>query len=114
MKIKKRYVVCLLVIVIALCIGIFRLTRKRGPIGPTPDEIVKEMLEFDKNSDGQLSKDELSERMQGLITRGDTNQDGILNQDELHKLAQAQFDAAQRPANNEQREGERQNQESEK
>jgi Ca2+-binding EF-hand superfamily protein len=113
-KIKKRYILCLLVAIIAAGIIGFRVFRKPGPIGPTPDEIVKEFLEFDRNGDGQLSQDELSERMQGLITRGDANQDGILSQDELHKLAQAQFDATQHAVNNEKRDGERQNQGSEK
>ena len=112
MKIKKRYVVGILVVVIAVGIGLFRMFRKPGPIGPTPDEIVNELLAFDKNSDGQLSKDEVSERMQGLFTRGDANQDGISSQDELRKLAQAQFDATQRAA--QPREGERHKQEAEK
>lgn len=114
MKIKKRYVLCLLVVVIAVGVIGFRVFRKPKPSGPTPEEIVKELLEFDLNDDGQISKDELSERMQGLIIRGDANQDGILNQDELRKLAQAQSDATQHSASNEKRNGERQNQESEK
>lgn len=56
------------------------------------------------NGDGQISKDELYERMQGLITRGDTNQDGILNKGELRKLAEAQSKIAPPAANNERRE----------
>lgn len=109
MKVKKRYVLGLLVVVIAVCIIAFKVFRKPEPNGPTPDEIVKELLAFDRNGNGQLSKDELSERMQGLFARGDANQDGVLSQDELRKLAQAQS-----AANNEQREGERQSQEAEK
>ena len=95
MKIKKRYVIGIVVAVIAICFIAFKVFRKPEHTGPTPDEIVKELLEFDKNGDGQLSKDELSERMQGLITRGDANQDGILNHDELLKLAEAQSAATQ-------------------
>ena len=114
MKLKKRYVLGLLVVVIAVGIIGFRVFRKPKPSGPTPEEIVKELLAFDRNGDGQISKDELSERMQGMITRGDANQDGVLSQDELRKLAQAQSDAARSAANNEQREGERQSQEAEK
>ena len=114
MKIKKRYVLCLLVVVIAVGVIGFRVFRKPKPSGPTPEEIVKELLEFDKNGDGQISQDELSERMQGMITRGDANQDGVLSQDELLKLAQAQSAAARSAANNEQHDSERQNQESEK
>lgn len=96
MKIKKRHVIGIVVAVIAICIIAFKVFRKPETTGPTPDEMVKELLEFDKNGDGQLSKDELSERMQGLITRGDSNQDGILNHDELLKLAEAQNAASRR------------------
>jgi Ca2+-binding EF-hand superfamily protein len=64
--------------------------RAEGPSGPSPDEMVKQLLEFDKNGDGQLSKDELPERMQGLFTRGDANKDGVLGKDELRKIAEAQ------------------------
>ncbi len=89
MKLKKRYVIGVLVAVIIAAIAAFSFFRKRGQVGPTPDEMVNELLAFDKNDDGQLSKDELSERMQGLITRGDANQDGILTRDELRKLAES-------------------------
>lgn len=58
--------------------------------GPSPDEIVKQLLEFDKNGDGQLSKSEVPERMSGLFERGDTNKDGVLSKEELRKLAEAQ------------------------
>lgn len=96
---KKRYVIGLLAVVIALCLVAFigfRVFRRPGPSGPTPDEMVKQLLEFDRNGDGQLSKDEVPERMQGLFARGDANQDGVLTQDELRKLAAAQYEAAQR------------------
>ena len=42
---------------------------------------------LDKNKDGKLSKDELPERMQGIIARADTNKDGKLSKDELTKFA---------------------------
>jgi Ca2+-binding EF-hand superfamily protein len=64
--------------------------REEGPSGPSPDEVVKQLLEFDKNGDGQLSKAELPERMQGLFARGDANKDGVLSKDELRKIAEAQ------------------------
>jgi Ca2+-binding EF-hand superfamily protein len=59
---------------------------------PNPDEMVNQMLQFDKNGDGQLSKSEVPERMQGLFERGDTNRDGILSKDELRKLAEGRRD----------------------
>jgi Ca2+-binding EF-hand superfamily protein len=78
-----------------------------GPTGPSPDEIVKDLLEFDKNGDGQLSKAELPERMQGLFARGDANQDGVLSKDELRKLAEAQASAQPRDNHDDHNEGER-------
>ena len=94
---KKRYALCLLALVIAGCVAVYFLRfRERGPSGPTPEEIVKQLLEFDRNGDGQLSSDEVPERMQGLFARGDANQDAVLTSDELLKLATAQNEAAQR------------------
>lgn len=46
-------------------------------------------MEFDKNADGVLTKDELPERMQGLFARADANQDSKLTREELTKLATA-------------------------
>ncbi len=45
------------------------------------------MLSFDKNEDGKLTKDELPERMQGLMERGDANGDDALDKEELAKIA---------------------------
>jgi Ca2+-binding EF-hand superfamily protein len=75
--------------------------------GPSPDEIVKDLLEFDKNGDGQLSKDELPERMQGLFARGDANSDGVLSKDELRKIAEAQSARQPRGERDDHHEGER-------
>lgn len=77
--------------------------RGEGPGGPNPEEMVKQLLEFDKNGDGQLGKDEVPERMHGLFERGDANKDNVLNKDELRKLAEAQSGGARRDA----QEGER-------
>ena len=52
------------------------------------------MLQFDKNGDGKLSKDELPERMASMMERGDVNKDGFLSRDELVQLARAQAAAA--------------------
>jgi Ca2+-binding EF-hand superfamily protein len=79
----------------------------RGAGGPTPDEIVNQLLGFDKNSDGQLSKDELPERMQGLLARGDANKDGILSKEELRKIAEAQSTSAPREEHDNHKESER-------
>ncbi len=51
------------------------------------DAIVERILSFDKDNDGKVAKDELPERMQNLIEKGDTNKDGVLDKDEIRKLA---------------------------
>ncbi|MBI2479857.1 MAG: hypothetical protein HYV60_14855 [Planctomycetia bacterium] len=51
------------------------------------DEMLSRVLSFDKNDDGKITKDELPERMQGLIDRGDSNDDGALDKVELAKIA---------------------------
>jgi hypothetical protein len=53
----------------------------------TVDDIVERIMSFDQNKDGKVTKDELPERMQDLIARGDTNKDGALDRDEIRKLA---------------------------
>jgi hypothetical protein len=63
---------------------------RRGPVQPariSVDDIVERLMAFDKNKDGKVTKDELPERMHGLIARGDTNKDGALDRDEIKKLA---------------------------
>jgi Ca2+-binding EF-hand superfamily protein len=57
--------------------------------GPSADDIVKTLMAFDKNGDGQLTRDEVPERMQGLFERADADKDGILTTDEIRKSAQA-------------------------
>ena len=59
----------------------------RGGPGGGPQEMVTRLMEFDKNSDGVLTKEELPERMQGLMERGDADKDGKLTKDELTKSA---------------------------
>jgi hypothetical protein len=66
--------------------------RFRRPPGgafrsPGVDEVVERILSFDKNKDGKVTKDELPERMQYLIEKGDTNKDGALDREEIRKLA---------------------------
>jgi hypothetical protein len=51
------------------------------------NDVVDRILSFDKNKDGKISKDELPERMQYLIEKGDTNKDGVLDKEEIKTLA---------------------------
>lgn len=57
------------------------------------DEVVARMLQFDKDKDGKLSKDELPERMAAMMERGDLNKDGFLTREELVQLARTQAQA---------------------
>lgn len=58
-----------------------------GGRGAGGDDMLARVLSFDKNKDGKLTKDEIPERMQGMLTRGDTNDDGALDKEELAKIA---------------------------
>jgi Ca2+-binding EF-hand superfamily protein len=72
---------------------------EEGAHGPTPSELVKTLMAFDKNGDGKLQREELPERLRGLFDRGDLNKDGVLTMDEVQKLARAE--QASRPKNDE-------------
>ena len=54
-----------------------------GGRGFDPEAMVARMMEQDKNKDGKLAKDEVSERMQGMIERADRDNDGVASKDEL-------------------------------
>lgn len=54
-----------------------------------PEVVVARMMSFDRNHDGRVTVDELSERMQGLVARGDRSGDGALDATEIRSLAVA-------------------------
>lgn|SRR6187402_1270609 len=58
--------------------------------GATPDEQVQRLMAFDKNGDGELTKDELPERMQRLMDRADTDHNGHLTAVEIRAMASSQ------------------------
>lgn len=70
----------------------------RAPEARTPDasDMVKALMQFDRDGNGALAKEEVPERMQGLFARGDANKDGVLDAAELKQMADAQAAAAQR------------------
>jgi hypothetical protein len=53
----------------------------------TPDLVVARLMSFDRNADGRLVADELPERMQNLVARGDSSHDGALDGAEIRRLA---------------------------
>jgi hypothetical protein len=55
----------------------------------SPAAVTARLESFDVNADGRISRDELPERMGGLIARGDRNADAALDSDELHALVNA-------------------------
>jgi hypothetical protein len=57
-----------------------------GRTRPSPAAIVNRVLSFDTNGDDRIARDELPERMEGLVSRGDTNRDGFLTSDEVVAL----------------------------
>lgn len=54
-----------------------------GASGPGPGGLLQN---FDKNSDGRLSQDELPPQMAGRFASGDKNGDGFLDADEISAL----------------------------
>jgi len=64
------------------------------------DAIVSRLMDFDKNKDGKLTKDEITdERLLRLFDRADANRDGVVTKDELVALATRM--AAEEPAGGE-------------
>jgi hypothetical protein len=53
----------------------------------TPDLVVTRLMSFDRDGDGLVARDELPERMQDVLTRGDVSNDQALDRDEVRKLA---------------------------
>jgi hypothetical protein len=59
-----------------------------GDRGAPAGDFVTRMMTFDKNKDGKLSRDEITdERLLRLFDRADTNKDGVVTKEELEALA---------------------------
>ena len=72
--------------------------RARIRLALNPTAVLDRLLSFDANADNRISRDELPERMEGLVSRGDRNQDGFLTPDEIVPLVDIQSSAPRRPA----------------
>jgi hypothetical protein len=55
----------------------------------SPAAVIERLVSFDANADDRISRDELPERMQGLVARGDRNADAALDSDEIRTLVNA-------------------------
>jgi len=65
----------------------------RGGRGPaiTVDNVTDHLMSFDRNGDNKLTADELPERMQAIVARGDTSHEGALTRDEVKEMAGQAF-----------------------
>ena len=92
---KKLVLICLLVLGVVIAGALVRRQfRGEGRPDNSGAQISSDLMEilqsYDANNDGMLTKDELPQRMQGLVSRGDTNGDGALSKDELNAMVNAQ------------------------
>lgn len=53
----------------------------------SPEIVVARVMSFDRNQDGKVSAEELSERMRTIVARGDTGGDGALDAGEIRAVA---------------------------
>lgn len=68
--------------------------RVRHALQPTA--VLDRILSFDTNGDHRISRDELPERMEGLVSRGDANKDGVLTAKEIIPLIDLQASLPER------------------
>jgi DNA-binding SARP family transcriptional activator len=59
--------------------------------------MLERLVLFDRNADHRLSREELPERMHGLVARGDKNADAHLDLEEIRSLMRAAASAQPRP-----------------
>ena len=70
------------------------LATEMPPLPLAPPEksshaVIERLVSFDVNADHRISRDELPERMQGLVARGDRNADAALDSNEIRVLVNA-------------------------
>jgi len=54
----------------------------------SPDRLVARLMSFDRDRDGRIVKEELFERMEGLVAQGDASADGVLDEAEIRAMAE--------------------------
>src|SRR2546423_10962140 len=66
--------------------------QTRGNASADVDAAVAQMMAYDKNKDGKLTRAEITdERMRGMFDTADTNHDGILTKQELTAFFTSEF-----------------------
>jgi cytochrome c peroxidase len=68
-----------------------------APRAKSPQTMIERFMSFDRNGDHRISRDELPERMQALVARGDKNADADLELEEIRSLFLAARSAQVRP-----------------
>ncbi len=82
-------------VLLALCLGTFATTglsqdpKAKAKADPAVvDSIVNRMMAFDKNKDGKLTREEITDpRLLRLFDRADADKDGVVTREELVALA---------------------------
>jgi hypothetical protein len=65
------------------------LLNKKLEVRVSPEEVVARLMSFDRNGDGKVAINELSERMQGLVARADRSADGALDAAEIRAFSES-------------------------
>ena len=73
-------------------LGSLIATARAAETRVSPDQVVARLMTFDRNGDGKVAAAELSERMQVIVSRGDTSGDGALDDSELRALTARRLD----------------------
>src|SRR5688500_612569 len=60
-----------------------------APRAKSPDAAIERLMSFDGNGDHRISRDELPERIQVVVARGDRNANAALESDEIRSLVHA-------------------------
>src|SRR6266478_6905665 len=72
----------------ALCVTFAASAASAQTKDPATSSLVTHMLSFDKNKDGKLTKDEITDdRFLRLFEQADANHDGVVTREELTALA---------------------------
>jgi hypothetical protein len=70
--------------VLRSAVGVLEMPVPPAPPARSPH--AERLMYFDGNADHRISRDELPERMQGLVARGDRNADAALDSSEIRAL----------------------------